>query len=87
MSVNVVPKVYPGYMVTYAETIKNVTGLPVMAGGLISSPALAEEIVHNNRADLVFIGRELLRNPYWPLGAAKELREDYIWPKQYQRAK
>jgi NADPH2 dehydrogenase len=85
--VNVVPKVYPGYMVTYAETIKNVTGLPVMAGGLISSPALAEEIVHNNRADLVFIGRELLRNPYWPLGAAKELREDYIWPKQYQRAK
>lgn len=85
--VNVVPKVYPGYMVTYAETVKQITGLPVMAGGLITSPALAEEIVHNQRADLVFIGRELLRNPYWPLEAAKEVREELVWPKQYQRAK
>jgi NADPH2 dehydrogenase len=85
--VNVAPKAYPGYQVKFAETIKQITGLPVMAGGLIASPSMAEEIVHNDRADLIFLGRELLRNPYWCLQAAKELRDELIWPKQYERAK
>jgi NADPH2 dehydrogenase len=81
------PKVYPGYQVRSAEIIKNETGLPVIAGGLIASPSMAEEILQNDRADLIFLGRELLRNPYWPLQAARELRAEVEWPEQYQRAK
>jgi len=80
-------KAYPGYQIKFAEVIKNRTGLPVIAGGLISEPEMAEEIVSNGRADLVFLGRELLRNPYWPLQAAKKLRHDIDWPVQYERSK
>lgn len=85
--VNVGPKAYPGYQVRFAEMIRNTTAIPVIAGGLIHSPQLAEEILQNERADLVFVGRELLRNPYWPLQAAKELRDDITWPVQYDRSK
>jgi 2,4-dienoyl-CoA reductase-like NADH-dependent reductase (Old Yellow Enzyme family) len=58
------------------------------AVGLITSPELAEEIVANGRADAVLLARELLRDPYWPLHAARELgaEMDY-WPAQYTRAK
>ena len=79
--------VYPGYQIKYAETIKSNTGLCVMAGGLITEASMAEEIVQNNRADLVFIGRELLRNPNWPLMAAKQLGYEVSWPFQYARSK
>lgn len=79
--------VYPGYQVRFAEIIKKETNLPVIAGGLISEAEMAEEIVSNNRADMVFIGRELLRNPYWPLEAAKKLNHQVDWPVQYERAK
>lgn len=79
--------VYPGYQIKYAETIKRNTGLCTMAGGLITEAKMAEEIIQNERADLVFIGRELLRNPYWPLYAAKELEDDVDWPYQYERSK
>jgi NADPH2 dehydrogenase len=48
---------------------------------------MAEEILQNERADFIFLGRELLRNPYWPLQAAKELNEELEWPVQYTRAK
>lgn len=78
---------YPGYQVNFAETIKTLTNLPVIAGGLVSSPLMAEEILQNNRADLVFLGRELLRNPFWPLNAAAELQDDTDWPVQYLRSK
>lgn len=80
-------KVYPGYQVKFAETIKKMTGLPVIAGGLITEAVMAEEILQNERADMVYMGRELLRNPYFPLHAAKEVRDDFAWPKQYERAK
>lgn len=56
-------------------------------GGLITSPVMAEEILQNERADLVFIGRELLRNPYWPLQSAKEVRDEVDWPEAYERGK
>ncbi len=79
--------VYPGYQVTFAEIIKKGTGLPVIAGGLITEPEMAEEILKNNRADFIFLGRELLRNPYWPLKAAKKLNQDIEWPRPYRRAK
>jgi len=82
-----VPPVGPGYQVPFAERIRREAGLPTMAVGLITSPEMAEEIVRNGRADLVVLGRELLRNPYWPLQAARSLGEDITWPKQYQRAK
>lgn len=80
-------KAYPGYQVKFAETIRKETALPVIAGGFITSPSMAEEIVQNDRADLVFLGRELLKNPYWSLQAAKELREEIEWPYQYERAR
>lgn len=80
-------KAYPGYQVPFAEVIKKETGLPTIAGGLITNPLMAEEILRNNRSDLVFLGRELLRNPYWPLHAAKEVRDDIKWPMQYERSK
>ena len=78
---------YPGYQIRFAETIKIMTNLPVIGGGLITSSSLAEEMLQNNRADLVYLGRELLRNPYWPLEAAKELHDDIEWPVQYLRSK
>jgi NADPH2 dehydrogenase len=78
---------YPGYQISFAETIKTLTNLPVIAGGLVTSPLMAEEILQNNRADLIFLGRELLRNPFWPLNAAAELQDDTDWPVQYLRSK
>lgn len=80
-------KAFPGYQVKFAEVIKRETNLPVIAGGLISEAEMAEEIVANNRADMVFLGRELLRNPYWPLEAAKKLNHEIDWPLQYERSK
>ncbi|MDF2905160.1 MAG: NADH:flavin oxidoreductase/NADH oxidase [Herbinix sp.] len=85
--VNVSVDAYPGYQVGYAETIKKETGLPVIAGGLITLPHMAEEIVKKDQADLIFLGRELLRNPYWPLHAAKELQEEIKWPVPYERSR
>ena len=78
---------YPGYQITFSEIIRKGTNLPTIAGGLITSPFMAEEILENQRADMVFLGRELLRNPYWSLEAAKALKHDYTWPIQYERAK
>jgi NADPH2 dehydrogenase len=85
--VEVTINTYPGYQISFAETIKAVTNLPVIGGGLVTSSLMAEEILNNSRADLVFLGRELLRNPYWPLEAAKELQDDIEWPVQYLRSK
>ncbi|NMA86745.1 MAG: NADPH dehydrogenase NamA [Tissierellia bacterium] len=79
--------VYPGYQIPFAEIIKKGTNLPIMAGGLITEAEMAEEILKNNRADFIFLGRELLRNPYWPLEAAKKLNQDIEWPHPYRRAK
>lgn len=79
--------VYPGYQIIFAEIIKKGTNLPVIAGGLVTEPDMAEEILKNNRADFIFLGRELLRNPYWPLQAASKLNHDIEWPYSYSRAK
>ncbi|WAA13839.1 NADPH dehydrogenase NamA [Fervidibacillus halotolerans] len=76
---------YPGYQVPFAEKIKHGANIPVGAVGLITSPEHAEEILQNNRADLVFIGRELLRNPYWPYYAAKKLGVEIPTPIPYKR--
>lgn len=79
--------VAPGFQVPFATAIKEQTGINVGAVGLITQAAQAEQIIARNQADAVFLGRELLRNPYWPLQAAHELGVEVAWPKQYQRAK
>ncbi|MGN4124731.1 NADPH dehydrogenase NamA [Lysinibacillus sphaericus] len=77
--------VFPGYQVPHAETIKQGADMPTSAVGLIITAIQAEEILQNNRADLIFLGRVLLREPYWPLHAAKELGEEVTPPVQYIR--
>ena len=76
---------YPGYQVKFSETIKHDTPIATGAVGMITSPLQAEEILKNDRADLIFLARELLRDPYWAYRAAKELRSDIKSPVQYER--
>lgn len=76
----------PGYQTPFAEQIRKEAGVMTAAVGLITSPVQAEEIVSSGRADAVFIARELLRDPYWPLRAARELGQPMTWPVQYLRA-
>lgn len=76
---------YPGYQVKFAEVIKNGANIDTSALGLITSAKHAEEILQNERADLIFLGRELLRDPYWPRTAAKELGFPLEGPSQYKR--
>ena len=76
---------YPGYQVPWAELYRRELGIPTSAVGLITSAPQAEEIVANGRADLVLLGRELLRNPNWPIYAARELGLELEVPRQYQR--
>ena len=76
----------PGYQVPFAGALRK-TGIMTGAVGLITSAQQSEEILREEKADLILLGRELLRNPYFPLHAAKELGEDIQWPDQYIRAK
>ena len=81
------PSTGPGYQVPYAEAIREETGVPVAAVGGITEPIHADALVRNDRTDLVALGRELLRNPYWPLAAAHELDAEIEWPVQYRRGR
>ncbi|MGW3295438.1 NADH:flavin oxidoreductase/NADH oxidase [Streptomyces xiamenensis] len=77
----------PGYQVPFAARVKAETDLPVAAVGLITEPEQAEKILRNGEADAVLLGRELLRDPYWPHRAARDLGvSDHGVPPQYQRA-
>jgi 2,4-dienoyl-CoA reductase-like NADH-dependent reductase (Old Yellow Enzyme family) len=76
----------PGYQVPFAERIRSEAGIATGAVGLITEPSQADEIVRNGRADCVLLARELLRDPYWPLRAARELGHVVPWPVQYLRA-
>lgn len=77
----------PGFQVPFAEQIKKETGILTGAVGLITEAKQMEEIIASGQADLVFIARESLRDPYFPLHAAQELGVDVPWPVQYERAK
>jgi len=79
--------VKPMYQLSFAETIKQQTGILTGAVGLITTSEEAEMIISENKADLVFMARELLRDPNFPLRAAYELKQEIIWPVQYERAK
>lgn len=76
----------PGYQVPLAEAVRHGAKMPVAAVGLITAPAQADEVVRNGWVDLVLLGREMLRNPYWPLHAAQALKQAMPSPDQYLRA-
>jgi 2,4-dienoyl-CoA reductase-like NADH-dependent reductase (Old Yellow Enzyme family) len=76
-----------GYQVPFAETIRRETGVPTVAVGHISRPEHAEAVIGEGNGDIVALGREFLRNPYWPYEAAKSLGFDLAWPEQYVRAR
>jgi 2,4-dienoyl-CoA reductase-like NADH-dependent reductase (Old Yellow Enzyme family) len=77
----------PGYQVPFAERVRKESGVRTGAVGLITHARQADEIVCDGKADLVFLAREELRDPYFPFHAAKELGAHIEWPKQYLRAK
>ena len=76
----------PGYQVPFAEAIRREAGIATGAVGLVTEPAQAEQIIAQGKADVVLLARAMLRDPYWPLHAAKALDADVRWPVQYERA-
>lgn len=78
---------HPGYQVPFAARIKAETGLPTGAVGLITSPEQAEAVLADGQADLILLAREFLRDPYFPLHAARQLGDEVTWPVQYERAR
>jgi 2,4-dienoyl-CoA reductase-like NADH-dependent reductase (Old Yellow Enzyme family) len=72
--------------VRFAERIRREAQILTGAVGLITAPAQADQIIRNGQADLVLLAREMLRDPYWPLRAARELGHAISWPVQYVRA-
>jgi 2,4-dienoyl-CoA reductase-like NADH-dependent reductase (Old Yellow Enzyme family) len=80
-------EVGPMYQVPFAEKVKKGSGIMTGAVGLITTPQQCEQILQDGKADLIILARQLLREPYFPLRAAKELGVDVKWPDQYLRAK
>jgi 2,4-dienoyl-CoA reductase-like NADH-dependent reductase (Old Yellow Enzyme family) len=76
----------PGYQVPFADRIRRGAGIATGAVGLITEPAPANALIVEGCADIVLLARELLRDPYWPLRAARELGHIVPWPVQYLRA-
>jgi 2,4-dienoyl-CoA reductase-like NADH-dependent reductase (Old Yellow Enzyme family) len=76
----------PGFQRPFARAVR-ATGIATAAVGMITDPAQAEAIVTEGDADLVFLARELLRNPRWPLAAASALGAEGPWPAPYQRGR
>lgn len=77
--------IYPGYQVPFSAAIRSGAGIATGAVGLINSADMAEYIVRTGQADLIFLGRAMLGDPYWPIHAAKALRTNFPWPWQYER--
>ncbi len=75
-----------GYQTPFAARIRREAGIPTAAVGMITGAAQADHIIRGGEADMVLLARELLRSPYWPLEAARELGHDTTWPSQYLRA-
>ena len=76
----------PGFQTEFAARVKRESGIATAAVGLITSPAQADHVIRSGQADIVLLGREILRNPYWPLAAAQALGQVTAWPHQYLRA-
>ncbi len=77
----------PGYQTPFAAAVRKEAGIATGAVGMITDPFQAEQIVATGGADAVVMGREELRDPYWPLHAAQALKASIAWPRQYLRAK
>ncbi|RYY89821.1 MAG: NADH:flavin oxidoreductase/NADH oxidase [Chitinophagaceae bacterium] len=77
----------PLYQVPFAESIRRQSGIRTGAVGMITTANEAEDILQAGQADLIFLARQLLRDPYFPLHAAQQLGADLPWPVQYERAK
>ena len=77
----------PGYQVAFAERLRREAGVRTGAVGMITEPAQADQIIRAGQADVVILARQFLREPYWPLLAARALGHDIKWPLQYDRAK
>jgi len=77
----------PGYQVPLAEAVKREAGVATAAVGLLNAYGLADFTIRSEQADMVLLGRELLRSPNWPLKDAVILDADWEWPWQYERAK
>jgi len=75
-----------GFQTEFAARIRREADIPTAAVGLITAPEQADHIVRSGQADLVLVGREILRDPYWPLHAAQKLGQATTWPLQYLRA-
>lgn len=76
-----------GYQVEFSEKVRKESGILTGAVGLITTPFQADEIIQEGEADLIFLAREMLRDPHFPLRAAHELGHEIKWPLQYERAK
>jgi 2,4-dienoyl-CoA reductase-like NADH-dependent reductase (Old Yellow Enzyme family) len=76
----------PGYQVPFAERIRREAGLMTAAVGLIRDASQADQIIRQGQADMVLLARQMLREPNWPLKAARELGVKIDWPAQYARA-
>ena len=77
----------PGYQTAFAERIRREAGIATGAVGMITSPEQADHVVRSGQADLVLLARELLRDPHFPLRAARALGQEGPWPQQYLRAR
>ena len=76
----------PGYQTGFAERVRREAGIATAAVGLITAPAQADHIIRTKQADLVLVGRDELRDPYWAVHAAQALNQSASWPQQYLRA-
>lgn len=77
----------PGYQTAFAERIRREAGIRTGSVGLITSAQQADHVLRTGQADLVIMARQLLRDPYWPMRAAAELKAQAHWPNQYLRAR
>jgi 2,4-dienoyl-CoA reductase-like NADH-dependent reductase (Old Yellow Enzyme family) len=78
--------VAPAFQTPFAARIRAEAAVPTAAVGMITDPQQADAIIADGHADFVFLAREMLRDPYWPLHAAAALGETVSWPAQYLRA-
>jgi 2,4-dienoyl-CoA reductase-like NADH-dependent reductase (Old Yellow Enzyme family) len=77
----------PGYQAAFAERIRREAGIATGAVGMLTSPEQCDHVLRSGQADLVLLARELLRDPHFPLRAARALGQEGPWPRQYLRAR
>ena len=79
--------VFDGYQVPFSSAVREQANVKTGAVGLITNVKQAEEILQNGEADLIFVAREILRNPYLAVQGSFDMKEDCFFPHQYMRAK